>query len=56
MNDDTTPLQGNQDIEAEELAAKHDIPVEDARQLIDQLGYDRALLDAAAQKRKLGQS
>ena len=55
MSDNTAPPQDDQDIDAEGFAAKHNISIEDAKKLIDEIGYDRGSLDAAAQKLKLGQ-
>ncbi|WP_156386646.1 hypothetical protein [Aureimonas sp. Leaf454] len=39
-------------IEAEELAAKHNISVEEAEAVIDDQGHDRGAKDFAAQEKK----
>ncbi len=44
------------DMEAEELAAKHGISLEDARRHIAERGHDRASNDGAAEAAKLGSS
>ena len=39
-------------MEAEELAAKHNISVEEAKAIIDEQGHDRGAKDFAAQEKK----
>ncbi len=41
------------DLEAEELAAKHNISVDEAKRLIAERGHDRGAKDEAAQETKL---
>ncbi|BDA84547.1 hypothetical protein Sa4125_20890 [Aureimonas sp. SA4125] len=43
-----------QDFQVQELAAKHNISIEEAKQLIEKVGTDRGSVDAAAQDLKLG--
>lgn len=42
-----------QDLDVEGFAHKHGISLDEARQLIEEIGYDRGRLDFAAQKLKL---
>ncbi|MFD2235871.1 hypothetical protein [Aureimonas populi] len=48
-----TPAPSQQDLDLDAFAAKHDITPEDAKRLIEEVGYDRGALDAAAQRMKL---
>lgn len=42
-----------QDLDVEGFARKHGISLDEARRLIEEIGYDRGELDFAAQKLKL---
>ncbi|WP_182085102.1 DUF3606 domain-containing protein [Aureimonas sp. ME7] len=48
----TDQTNGMPDNEAEELAAKHGISVEDAKRIIEERGHDRASKDGAAEEIK----
>lgn len=53
MSDLPTSADANvPNLEAEELAAKHNISVEDAKAIIDEQGHDRGAKDFAAQELK----
>jgi hypothetical protein len=51
-DNDATPQ--TQDFDVQELAAKQNISVEDAKQIIAKVGTDRGSVDAAAQDLKTG--
>ena len=53
MSDHSATPQ-TQDFDVQELAAKHNISIEEAKQLIEKFGNDRGSVDAAAQDIKLG--
>ena len=52
MSDHSATPQ-TQDFDVQELAAKHNISIEEARKLIEKVGTDRGSVDAAAQDQKL---
>ncbi|GGD29029.1 DUF3606 domain-containing protein [Aureimonas glaciei] len=51
---DNNEIPQTQDFDVQELAAKHNISVEDAKHIIEKAGTDRGSVDAAAQDFKLG--
>jgi len=51
-NTPVTPDRTPPDIEAEEVASKHDIPVDDAKRRVTEGGHDRAAVDGAAEAGK----
>ncbi|MBB3950703.1 hypothetical protein [Aureimonas jatrophae] len=47
-----TPDRTPPDLEAEEVAAKHDIPTEEAKARVAQGGHERSAVDGAAEAGK----
>ncbi|WP_156417984.1 hypothetical protein [Aureimonas sp. AU4] len=47
-----TPDRTPPDLEAEEVAAKHDIPVDEARARVKEGGHERSAVDGAAEAGK----
>ncbi|WP_156382090.1 MULTISPECIES: hypothetical protein [unclassified Aureimonas] len=53
MSDKAAAVEANvPNMEAEELAAKHNISVDEAKAIIDEQGHDRGAKDFAAQEKK----
>ncbi|WP_193227747.1 hypothetical protein [Aureimonas psammosilenae] len=55
MSNIPTAPAGAPDPDAQELAARQNIPLEEAQRIISERGNDRGAVDAEVQKQKLGQ-